>query len=139
MLIRLSFLLKKDPTETLENKMQRTLRKIKQHLDENQYQIMYPTGSRSGLFYTTAKVHKLQSGEGLNELTMRPIISNVGTATYEIAKFLNSLLAPLEKSDRSILNTEAFVKQVKGQAIPEGNKMISFDVKNLFTNVPLKG
>ena len=114
--------------------MQRTLRKIKQHLDENEYRRMYPTGSRPGLFYTTAKVHKLQSGEGLNELTMRPIVSNIGTATYETAKFLNSLLAPLGKSDRSILNTEAFVKQVKGQRIPD-KKMISFDVKNLFTNV----
>ena len=130
--------LKKDPTKTLENKMLRTLRIIKKHLDENEYRRMYPTGSRPGLFYTTAKVHKLQSGEGLNELTMRPIVSNIGTATYETAKFLNSLLAPLGKSDRSILNTEAFVKQVKGQRIPEGYKMISFDVKNLFTNVPLK-
>ena len=46
---------------------------------------MYPTGSRPGLLYTTTKVHKLQNGEGLNKLTMRPIISNIGTATYEIA------------------------------------------------------
>ena len=99
---------------------------------------MYPTGLRQGLFYTTAKMHKLQTGEGLNELTMWPIISNVGTATYETAKFLSSLLAPLGKSDCSILNTEAFVKQVKDQRIPEGYKMISFDVKNLFINVPLK-
>ena len=60
--------LQKDPTKT-ENKMQRTLRKIKQHLDENEYKRTYPTGSRPGLFYTTAKVHKLQNGEGLNELT----------------------------------------------------------------------
>ena len=96
---------------------------------------MYPTGSKPGLFYTTAKVHKLQSGERLNELKMRPIVSNDGTATYETAKFLNSLLAPLGKSDRSLLNTEAFVKQVKGQRIPEDCKMISFDVKNLFTNI----
>ena len=117
--------------------MQRSLRKIKQHLDENEYKRMYPTGSRPGLFYTTAKVHKLQNGEGLNELTMRPIISNIGTATYETAKFLNSLLAPLGKLDRSILNTEAFVNQVKGQKIPEGYKMISFDVNSFFTNVPL--
>ena len=51
--------LKKDPTKTLENKMQRTLRIIKKHLDENEYRRMYPTGSRPGLFYTTAKVHKL--------------------------------------------------------------------------------
>ena len=96
---------------------------------------MYPTGSKPGLFYTSAKVHKLQSGERLNELKMRPIVSNDGTATYETAKFLNSLLAPLGKSDRSLLNTEAFVKQVKGQRIPEDYKMISFDVKNLFTNI----
>ena len=118
--------------------MQRTLRKIKQHLDKNEYKRMYPTSSRPGFFYTTAKVHKLQSGEGLNELTMRPIVSNVGTATCKIAKFLNSLLAPLGKSDRSILNTEAFIKQVKGQRIPERYEMISFDVKNLFTNVPFQ-
>ena len=117
--------------------MQRTLRKIKQYLDQNEYKRMYPTGSRPGLFYITAKVHKLENGERLNELTMRPIISNIGTATYETAKFLNSLLAPLGKSDRSILNTRAFVNQVKGQRIPDGYKMISFDVKNLFTNIPL--
>ena len=118
--------------------MYRTLRKIKQHLDKNEYKKMYPTGSRPGLFYTPTKVHKLQSREGLNELTMRPIVSNVRTATYETAKFLNSLLAPLGISDRSILNTEAFVKQVKGQRIPEGYEMITFDVKNLFTNIPFK-
>ena len=32
--------LKKDPAKTLENKMQHTLRKIKQHLDENEYKRM---------------------------------------------------------------------------------------------------
>ena len=68
---------------------------------------------------------------------MRPIISTIETATYETVKFLNSLLAPLGKSDRSILNTEAFVNQVKGQRITEGYKMISFDVNSLFTSVPL--
>ena len=109
----------------------------KKHLDENEYKRMYPKSSRPGLFYTTAKLHKLQNGEGLNELTMRSVISNIGTATYKTAKFLNSLLAPLGKSDHSILNTEAFVNQVKGQRIPEGYKITTFDLKNLFTNVPL--
>ena len=60
--------LKKALTKTLENKMQRTLRKIKQHINENDYKRMYPTGSRPDLFYTTAKVQQLQSGEELNEL-----------------------------------------------------------------------
>ena len=69
--------LKKDPTKALENKMQHSLRKIKQHLDENEYKRIYPIGSRAGLFYTIAKVRKLQGGEGPNELTMRPIFSNI--------------------------------------------------------------
>ena len=61
----------------------------------------------------------------------------IGTATYETAKYLNSLLAPIGKSECSVLNTETFVKHIKGQRIPDGHQMISFDVKSLFTNVPL--
>ena len=100
---------------------------------------MYPTGSRPGLFYTAANVNKLQNGEGLYELTMWPITPNIGTATHEKVKFLNSLLAPLEKSDHNSisLNTEGFVNQFNSHGIPEGYKMISFDVKSLFTNVSL--
>ena len=52
-------------------------------------------------------------------------------------KILKFSVSTIRKSDRSILNTEAFENQVKGQKTPEGYKMISFDVKSLFTNVPL--
>ena len=41
---------------------------------------LYPTDSRPGLFYGTAKVHNIGKGEGLNKLTMRPIIPNTATA-----------------------------------------------------------
>ena len=106
--------LEKDPIKTIENKMQCPLRKIKTYFDEKEHKKLYPTGSRPGLLYGTAKVHNLGKGEGLNELTMRRIISNIGTATYETAKYLNSLLAPLEKSERSLLNAETFMKHIKG-------------------------
>ena len=62
----------KEALTKAENKMQRILRKIKQHIDKNEYKRMHPTGSRPDLFYTTAKVQQLQSREELNELTMRP-------------------------------------------------------------------
>ena len=55
-------------------------------LSENDYKKLYPTGSRPGLFYGTVKVHKLQGNQGVNELTARPIIFNIGTATYETSK-----------------------------------------------------
>ena len=35
---------------------------------------------------------------------MRPMISNIGEAIYQVAKYLNLFLAPLGKSDRSFLN-----------------------------------
>ena len=107
--------LKKDPTKTLESKVQQTLRKIKNVLIENDHKKFYPTGSRPVLFYGMAKVLKLQGNQGLNELTVRPIISNIGTATYETAKYLNDLLSPLGKSQHTALNSKEFFKKVKAE------------------------
>ena len=88
------------------------------------------------MFYRTAKVHNLGKGEGLDELTMRPVISNIQRATYETTKYLNSmLLASLGKSGRGLFNTETFIKDIKVQRIPDCYQMISFEVKSLFTNV----
>ena len=89
------------------------------------------------MFYGTAKVHKLQGNQGLNELTVRAIISNIGTATYETAKYLNNLLSPLGKSRHAVPNSKESIEKIKEERIPIGYKMISFDVKNLFTNVTL--
>ena len=82
-------------------------------------------------------MRKLKIGEGLKELTVRPIISNIGTAIYETAKHLNTLLIPLTKSQYNILSTDDFIQKRKSERIPKGFEMISFDVKNLFTNVSL--
>ena len=70
-------------------------------------------------------------------MKVRPIISNIGTATYETPKYLNNLLWPLGKSQHTVPNSKEFVEKIKEERIPIGYKMISFDVKSLFTNVPL--
>ena len=82
-------------------------------------------------------MHKLKIGEGLKELTVRPIISNIGTATYETAKYLNTLLTLLTKSQYNILSKEDLIQKIKSENILKGFKMTSFDVKSLFTNLPL--
>ena len=48
-----------DPTKSLEIKIQRILRKIKSKFPEQEYKRLYPTGSRPGKFYGTAKMHRL--------------------------------------------------------------------------------
>ena len=85
-----------------------------------------------------AKVHKLKNGsKNVNDLPLRPVISNIGTATYEVSKYLTTLLQPLTKSDYTIESTKDFVNKIKDKRIASDYEMISFDVTSLFTCVPL--
>ena len=126
-----------DPTKPLEIKIQRILRKIKSKVSEQEYKRLYPTGSRPRKFYGTAKIHKLSLNGKVDDLPLRPIVSNINTATYNLPKFLSKLMAPLCESEYTVKNTKNFVDNIKKENIQKGYKMVSFDVKSLFTNVPL--
>ena len=57
------------------------------------------------------------------------------TATYQLAKYLAKLLAPLSQSQYTVKSTKDFVHKIKYEQVPANHKMVSFDVKSLFTNV----
>ena len=126
-----------DPTKTLESKVQRSLRKLKSRLSQYEYKKLYPTGSCPGKFYGTAKLHKLPVNGKIDDLPIIPIVSNINTATYQLAKHLSKVLSPLRESEHNITSTKDFIRQIKKKPIPVGYEMVSFDVKSLFTNVPL--
>ena len=106
--------------------------------DKKTYGKLYPSASHPGLFFGLAKVHKVKdNSNNVNDLPLRPIISNIGTATYETSKFLAGFLSPLAKNRYTINNTQDFVKRLNRLSIQTGEKMVSFDVSSLFTNVPL--
>ena len=65
---------------------QRSIRKIKNNLIKQEYSRFYPTRSSPGKFYGTTKRRKLKKGSSVNNLPLRPIISNVATASYQLAK-----------------------------------------------------
>ena len=50
---------------------------------------------------------------------------------------MSKLLSPLRQSDHNVRSTKDFIQNIKRKNIPTGYKMVSFDVKSLFTNVPL--
>ena len=81
-----------DATKTLEWKIQRTFRKLKSKITDQEYKDLYPTGSQPGKFYGTAKMHKLAANGNLNHLPLQPILSNINTSTYNLPKFLSKLL-----------------------------------------------
>ena len=127
-----------DPTKITERKVQNILPKIKSKLSLNEYKQLYPNGSSRGKFYGTAKIHKLSQGDQIEKLPIIPIICTIDTTTYQLAKHLTKRLSPLNASQYTVKSTKDFIEKLRTVKVPKGYQMVSFDVKALFTNVPLE-
>ena len=78
-----------------------------------------------------------EGSTNVDELPVRPIVSSIGTATYETSKYLAHLLAPLAKSQYTVDSTKEFIRRIRDGSVDGEYDMVSFDVTSLFTNVPL--
>ena len=68
---------------------------------------------------------------------MRPIVSSIGTVTYQTSKELARILKPLVgKSPHHVTNTQDFIDKIKGIHLNQDQCMMTYDVKALFTSVP---
>ena len=65
----------------------RTYVKKPGHITDEQYTKLYPNGSHIGVMYGLPKVHKPGT-------PVRPICSAVGTATYQLGKFVADIIQP---------------------------------------------
>ena len=88
------------------------------------------TGSNPGRLYGLPKVHK-------ENYPLRPILSAIGTANYGVAKFLVPILSPLTTNEYTLNDSFHFINCLRGLDINDGCVMASFDVKSLFTQIPL--
>ena len=79
-----------DPTTKQKNKLIAILKNIKLEggINDNIYRKLYPMGASTRKYYGLPKVHK-------KDVSLRPIISSRGSATYESAKELARILKPL--------------------------------------------
>ena len=128
--------LEKDPALNSEGKLQRFLGKLKTKvsLDETTYRDTYPKGSQPARFYGLSKLHKQR--ERNTPPPFRPTVSSIRAHNYKLAKYLGSLLSPHISNKYTTQDSFSFVQEI--QNIDTRNKyLISFDVQNLFTNIPL--
>ena len=78
--------------------------------------------------YGLPKLHK-------PNIPMRPIVSLCGSPTYQLSKYLTTVLKPLtDKSRHKLQSTENFIDAIKTVQVPDDYKLVSFDVKSLFIN-----
>ena len=76
--------------------------------------------------------------DSVDKLPIQPIVSNIRTPTNQLAKYQGKLLSPLANSEYNVTSTKDFIKKIKNVKVSNGHQLISFDVKSLFTNVPLQ-
>ncbi len=121
--------------ETLkrEKQVRKTLLDLKKQnvIDDFTYERLAPTGSKPGILYGLPKVHK-------TNLPFRPILSAVGTHSYDLSKYLLSILSPLLTSRFLLSDTFSFLDELHNSNLDSDNVvMASFDINSLFTNIPL--
>ena len=123
-----------DPTNRQKNKLIQILKMIKEEggMHESTYKKIYPTGASIPKFYGLPKIHKA-------EVPLRPIVSSRGSVLYNTAKELARILKPLTgRTTYSVQNTKDFVEQVKNIKLLPDECIILYDVKALFTSVPIE-
>ena len=125
-------LLKRDPTGSIKTKVTNNLKELEEKgvIDFKLKSKLYPTADSIRAFYGLPKVHK-------EKAPLRPIVSSIGAVTYEIAKYLATVLGPLVgQSEHHILNSKDFADKIAGLVLDEDETITSFDVTALFTSIP---
>ena len=113
--------------------MLKTLKNKDLFTDES-YDKIYPSGSKPASIYGLPKIHKLNINK--DNLSLRPIISSIGTYNYNLSKFLTNLLAPVIPTTNCTKDSFTFCEEIK--KVRATNKfLISYDVCSLFTSIPL--
>ena len=89
--------------------------------------------NRPGILYGLPKIHKTL-------VPLCPIFSACGTPAFYLAKFLVPVLSPLAKNEFTMPNSYCFAAELRQMNIEDDSRvfMVSFDVENLFTNIPLQ-
>lgn len=122
-----------DPTSKVQNKNNKL---IQQLIKSNKLdpQLGKSLKCNNGIFpkmYFLPKIHK-------KEIPLRPILCFVGSPTYNLSKHLSSLLTYcFDKDETYVKNSFEFVQFIKNFQLPDNYVLISLDVVNLFTNIPV--
>ncbi|XP_066931880.1 uncharacterized protein [Clytia hemisphaerica] len=103
---------------------------------------MIPSSNQPAQLYGLGKTHKFKSNTeiNVNDLKFRPIIAQVGTATYNASQVIANYLKPLvDENDYVIKNTQKFPSMIRNlPRLNDSEEFVSYDVESLFTNVPVR-
>ena len=123
-------------TMKVEDKINNFLRKLKNIgcITSEIYYKLYANGSAPGILYGLPKIHK---PDFFTKFQFRPIFAAYKNPFYILAKFIVPILSPFTTNKYTVDNSYSFVSDIKQFNNVNKYYMCSFDVENLFTNIPL--
>ena len=121
----------KSPILKEEERITNILKELKNEgkIDENLFNRMKPTGSQPARLYGLAKVHK-------PDTPMRPVLSMPGSAYHGVAQVVANWLSVVPECKINC-STQKICETLPDIQLSEEERMISFDVSSLYTNVPV--
>ena len=96
--------------------------------EKSLYQRLHSTDATPASFYGLPKIHK-------PGIPLRPITSCINSPTYNVSRYLVSILTPLLEEKYSVKNSVVFAQHIREQPIAEDEIMVSFDVIALFSHL----
>ena len=126
----------KKVVRSTENKINKFLGELKKqfHISDSLYQKLRSTGAAPGILYGLPKIHK---PDFATKFQCRPIFAAYSCAAYNLSKYLVSILNPLANNDFTVENSKSFIQKLSSISNSENLIMASFDIQDLYTNVPL--
>ena len=104
------------------------------YISKEDFKYLKPCGSKPGIMYGMCKVHKVV--DDVDKVPpFRPILSAIGTCTYNLAKFFVPILKEFTINKYTVKDSFSFSSEIRDQ--DHTLHMASFDVQSLFTNIPL--
>nr|XP_054774799.1 uncharacterized protein LOC129282974 [Lytechinus pictus] len=123
----------KDPTSKYKKELVSALQEIERDggINRDEYRRLYPTTDTPPKFYGLPKIHK-------PNIPLRPIVSSIGSITYNCAKHLAYILSPLVgQTCHHVTDSQSFAECIKNARVEEDEELRSYDVTALFTSVPI--
>ena len=126
--------LTKDPTEKYHKHIQQTIKQCSTLIDKHNQKYLTNIKPKAPKLNVCLKTHK----EGT---PIRPIVNNTQAPSYKIAKFLNKKLNHLINLPHTynLRNSQQLAEELINLQVDSNTKMITYDIKDLYVNLPIQG
>ncbi|XP_050559861.1 uncharacterized protein LOC118265684 [Spodoptera frugiperda] len=121
-----------NPTARTNRSTHKIIKECQQILTDDTFKyLLRPRNVQPPKIFGLPKVHK-------PNVPLRPIVSQIDSPTYHLAKHVASILQPLvARSTSYVMDSRHFIDILQSIKLRPNDLMVSFDVESLFTNVPM--